>query len=91
MLTAVDNSGNAPIFDPATTKHTHAMNIYKQSEVYTLTEGLLIYKAGESYFVVSHMGEGKTSVIYLVTNTERKARNEAGRVLKYSPNALIAA
>jgi hypothetical protein len=24
-VNAVDNSGNAPIFDPATTKHTHAM------------------------------------------------------------------
>jgi hypothetical protein len=69
---------------------THAMNIYKQTEIYTLTKGLLIYKAGESYFVVSHMGEGKTSVIYRVTNTERKARNEAARVLKYSPNELMA-
>jgi hypothetical protein len=68
----------------------HAMNIYKQTEIYTLTKGLLIYKAGESYFVVSHMGEGKTSVIYRVTNTERKARNEAARVLKYSPNELMA-
>ena len=25
-VNAVDNSGNAPIFDPSTTKHTHAMN-----------------------------------------------------------------
>ena len=78
------------MFVPST-NNKHAMNIYKQTEVYTLTEGLLIYKAGESYFVVSHMGEGKTSVIYRVTNTERKARNEAARVLKYSPNTLIAA
>ena len=67
------------------------MNIYKQTEIYTLTEGLLIYKAGASYFVVSHMGEGKASVIYRVTNTERKAKNEAARVLKYSPNKAIAA
>jgi hypothetical protein len=25
-VNAVDNTGNAPIFDPTTTKHTHAMN-----------------------------------------------------------------
>jgi ABC-type ATPase involved in cell division len=67
------------------------MITYKQNEIYALTEGLLIYKAGESYFVVSHMGQGKTSAIYLVTASERKARNEAARVLKYSPNTAIAA
>jgi hypothetical protein len=67
------------------------MKIYNQSEVYTLSQGLLIYKAGESYFVVSHMGQGKTSMIYRVTYTERKARNEAARVLKYRPNMAISA
>jgi hypothetical protein len=61
------------------------MNIYKQSEIYTLSEGLLIYAAGSTYFVISHMGGGKSSVIYLATSSERKARNEAARVLKYSP------
>jgi len=67
------------------------MNIYKQSEVYTISEGLLIYAAGSTFFVVSHMGGGNTSAIYLATTSERKARNAAARVLKYAPNTAIAA
>jgi hypothetical protein len=67
------------------------MNIYTQAEIYTLSKGLLIYKAGSTYFVVSHTGSGQTSAIYLVTSSERKARNAAARVLKYSPNTAFAA
>ena len=67
------------------------MRIYKQTEIFNLSEGLLIYTAGNNYYVVSHMGDGKTSVIYLVTASERRAKNEAARVRKHSPNAAIAA
>ena len=34
---AVDNTGNAPIFDPATTKHTHAMISFTTADMKLLT------------------------------------------------------
>ena len=59
---------------------------YKQ----TMTDGLMVYRCGKTYFAIYHHGIGIRSTIYLVTNSERKAHNAIRRVLKYAPNEKIA-
>jgi elongation factor P hydroxylase len=48
---AVDNTGNAAIFDPATTKHTHAMNTQELTATFAsalnASKGTLNYATAE--------------------------------------------
>ena len=69
----------------------NTLTTIQMSDVHTMTHGLMVYRAGATFYAVYHHGVGIRSTIYLVTTSERKAHNAIRRVLKFAPNEMIAA